>query len=47
MKIKTSSVVFCEIWTSKIAPNGRWVQDTVLLEEKEEVFIQKIPQAVG
>jgi hypothetical protein len=31
-------LVFCKIWTSKIASNGRWLRDTVLLGEEEVVF---------
>jgi hypothetical protein len=47
MKIKTSPLVFCEIWTSKLAFNGSWLRATTPIGEEEGVFIVLMPLMVG
>jgi hypothetical protein len=47
MKTKTSPLVFCEIWTSKIASNGSWLRATAPVGGGRVVFITHSSLAVG
>jgi hypothetical protein len=47
MKSKISPLVFCEIWTSKIASNGSWLELQLLSGGGKVVFITHSSLAVG
>jgi hypothetical protein len=45
-QIKTSPLIFWEIWTSKMPSNGRWLRWIVLLEDKGGVYISETSPVV-